>query len=180
MGTDDGAGRSERDLAGEAHRLLRDRGATVAVAESLTGGLLGAVLTQVPGSSTTFRGGVTAYATDLKASLLGVSRALLAERGAVDADVASAMAAGASERLGATYGLALTGVAGPEPQDGRPPGTVYVALVESRGEADPAASGPVARATASPRLTGDRLRVRHLAVVHALDLLCGHLKWPRK
>ncbi|WP_407318260.1 CinA family protein [Isoptericola halotolerans] len=105
------------------------RGWTVGVAESLTGGLVTATLVEVPGASGVVRGGVVAYATDLKATLLGVDVGLLAERGAVDPDVATAMAQGARRVTGADVGLATTGVAGPAPQDGRPPGLVYVAVV---------------------------------------------------
>ena len=76
---------------------------------------------------------MSVYATDLKAGLLGVDAALLAERGPVSPDVAAALAAGVRDRLGATYGLGITGVAGPDPQDGRPPGTVYVALAGPGG-----------------------------------------------
>ncbi|MFE0777229.1 nicotinamide-nucleotide amidohydrolase family protein [Streptomyces sp. NPDC058861] len=108
--------------------LLAERGQTLAVAESLTGGLVAAELTGVPGASASFRGSVTAYATALKHELLGVDAALLAERGAVDPEVASQMAAGVRVRLGADWGIATTGVAGPEPQDGQPVGTVYVAV----------------------------------------------------
>ncbi|WP_425954379.1 CinA family protein [Xylanimonas sp. McL0601] len=104
------------------------RGWTVAAAESLTGGLLVAALVEVPGASAVLRGGVVAYATDLKASLLGVDAALLAERGAVDPDVAAAMASGVRIVARADVGLATTGVAGPEPQDGKAPGLAYVAV----------------------------------------------------
>lgn len=114
-------------------RLLAERGQTLAVAESLTGGLVAAELTGVPGASRSFRGSVTAYATDLKARLLGVDTALLAERGAVDPRVARAMAEGVRTALGADWGLATTGVAGPDPQDGKPVGTVYVAVAGPRG-----------------------------------------------
>lgn len=116
---------------GAAARLLDSlerRGWTVAVAESLTGGLVAASLVDVPGASRTVRGGVVAYATDLKAALLGVDGRLLEERGAVDPDVAMAMAEGVRMRLGADVGLATTGVAGPDPQDGNAPGTVHVAV----------------------------------------------------
>lgn len=95
--------------------VMEGRGWTLAVAESLTGGAVCARLVDVPGASRVLRGGVTAYATDLKASLLGVDDELLAARGAVDPDVAAAMAAGVRERLGADVGLATTGVAGPDP-----------------------------------------------------------------
>ncbi|WP_131737592.1 CinA family nicotinamide mononucleotide deamidase-related protein [Actinomadura roseirufa] len=149
------------------HRLLAARSATVAVAESITGGLIGAELTAMPGSSATFAGGAVTYATGLKARLLGVPGDLLAEHGAVHPDVAAAMAAGVRDRLGATYGLAVTGVAGPEPQDGRPVGTVFVGL-----------AGPgESRTVVSPKLpvpgTGPEVRavLRRMAVVHALELL---------
>nr|WP_255432547.1 CinA family protein [Cellulomonas sp. SLBN-39] len=108
--------------------LLAARGLTLAVAESLTGGLVTATLVDVPGASRVLRGGVVAYATDLKHVLLGVDADLLARRGAVDAQVAAAMAAGVRDRLGADVGLATTGVAGPDPQDGHPAGTVHVAV----------------------------------------------------
>ena len=106
------------------------------------------------------RGGVVAYATDLKASLLDVDADLLARVGAVDAEVATAMAAGVRERLAATYGLATTGVAGPDPQDGIDPGTVFVALV-----------GPHGARGAALRVPGDRAAVRGAAVRAALELL---------
>jgi PncC family amidohydrolase len=144
----------------EVHRLLAVEGATVAVAESLTGGLLGAALTDMPGASATFRGGVLAYATDLKASLLGVPDPLLEAEGPVSAHVAAAMAAGVRDRLDATYGIALTGVAGPEPQDGQPPGTVFVGI-----------AGPDDGVVESLQLTGDRDAIRAAAVRGALTAL---------
>ncbi|MEV5707848.1 CinA family nicotinamide mononucleotide deamidase-related protein [Actinoallomurus sp. NPDC052274] len=159
------------DLDRVVHRLLAERNATVAVAESLTGGLLGAELTGMPGSSATFVGGVVAYATPLKHSLLGVPADLLAAHGAVHPDVAAAMATGVRERLGASYGLAVTGVAGPDPQDGQPVGTVHVAVAETGGSAK----------VRSVRLPvagdGERARgpIRRMTVVHALDLLRRHL-----
>ena len=160
-------------LEGVVQRLLLDAGATVAAAESLTGGLLGAALSTVPGSSAVFRGGVVAYATAAKSELLGVPRELLDARGAVDPDVASAMAEGVRERFNATYGLATTGVAGPSEQDGKPVGTVYLALA---GPADGSAGGEraaVAQRTSVRllRLSGDRARVRGLTAQAALDLL---------
>lgn len=148
---------------GPAHRLheaLRARGETLAVAESLTGGLLGAALTDLPGASTTFRGGVTAYATELKALLLGVDADLLARVGPVHAEVAAQMAAGVRDRLHATYGLATTGVAGPDPQAGHPPGEVHVAVAGPSGSAD----------RRRLVLTGDRAAVRAGAVEAALLL----------
>jgi nicotinamide-nucleotide amidase len=160
-------GDGEATLDRVVHGLLAERGGTVAVAESLTGGLLGAELTAMPGSSATFAGGVIAYATPLKHSLLGVSEDLLAAHGAVHPDVAAAMARGVRERLGASYGLAVTGVAGPEPQDGHPVGTVHVAVADSGGGVWTRSPGlPVAA-------DGVRARagVRQMTVVHALDLL---------
>lgn len=135
---------AERLLAG-----LALRGWTVAVAESLTGGLVVAELVAVPGASQVVRGGVVAYATDLKASLLGVDRRLLEVRGAVDPDVAYAMAEGVRACMGADVGLATTGVAGPDPQDGQSPGTVFVSVV-----------GPAGAHVRALVLPGDRTRVR--------------------
>ena len=113
---------------------LAQAGETVAVAESLTGGLVCSTLVTPPGASRVVVGGVVAYQTDVKASVLRVPDALLAERGAVDADVALAMARDVRTQFGATVGLATTGVAGPDPQDGTAPGTVFVALVADREE----------------------------------------------
>jgi nicotinamide-nucleotide amidase len=143
-------------------RLLTERGATVAVAESLTGGALAAALVDVPGASAAFRGGVVAYASELKTSLLGVDAGLLARGGAVQPEVAVAMAHGVRVGLAATYGLATTGVAGPDPQDGVEVGTAHIAV-----------SGPAAtrERTMALALPGGRDRVRRLSVVHALDLL---------
>ena len=136
MGTDEkrvsaaspGAAPDARADAVAAVAALTAAGLTVAVAESLTGGSVVEALVRVPGASACVRGGVVAYATDLKATLLGVPADLLAERGPVDPDVAAAMADGVRRRLGADLGVATTGVAGPEPQGGRPVGTFYVAV----------------------------------------------------
>ena len=116
------------ETAAQIVHLLTQRGETVAVAESLTGGLVAATLISVPGASAVVRGGVVAYMTDLKASLLDVDPELLAREGAVHPDVAAAMAHGVADRLGATYGVATTGVAGPDPQDGHPVGEVWIAV----------------------------------------------------
>jgi nicotinamide-nucleotide amidase len=115
---------------------LSEQGQTVAVAESLTGGLLCSTLVEVPGASAVVRGGVVAYATELKHRLLGVDADLLAGNGAVDPDVAAQMALGVRDRLGADWGLATTGVAGPDPQDGIQPGRVYVAVAGPLGAQD--------------------------------------------
>lgn len=120
-------------LAREVVAELIRRRLTIAVAESLTGGLLVAELIGVPGASRVVRGGVVAYDTALKHTLLGVDAALLAEHGAVHPDVAAQMALGVRDRLAvagvpASIGLSTTGVAGPDPQDGQPVGTVFVGL----------------------------------------------------
>ncbi|MCF4122975.1 CinA family protein [Antribacter sp. KLBMP9083] len=104
------------------------RGWTVGVAESLTGGLVTATLVSVPGASAVLRGGIVAYATDLKAGILGVDADLLNEYGSVDPRVAAQMATGVRVATGADIGLATTGVAGPDQQDGKEPGLVYVAV----------------------------------------------------
>ncbi|MEZ0163825.1 CinA family protein [Kineococcus sp. LSe6-4] len=107
---------------------LTAAGRTVATAESLTGGLLCAALVDVPGASAVVRGGVVAYASELKAGVLGVDADALARTGPVDGAVAEQMARGARRVLGADVGLATTGVAGPGPADGFPAGTVFVAV----------------------------------------------------
>jgi nicotinamide-nucleotide amidase len=139
--------------------LLMERRVTLGTAESLTGGMVGAVLTDVPGVSAVYRGGVIVYATDLKATLAGVPDDVLAAVGPVHPDTAAALATGVRERLGADYGLATTGVAGPDPQDGVAPGTVYVA-----------AAGPRTVQVRKLRLTGDRTAIREGSVQAVLEL----------
>ncbi|MDF9876814.1 CinA family protein [Cellulosimicrobium cellulans] len=138
---------------------LEARGWTLATAESLTGGLLSATIVDVPGASRVFRGAVVAYATDVKRSVLGVDGGLLAAHGAVHRDVARQMAERVREVLGADVGVATTGVAGPDPQDGQPPGTVFVA-----------ASGPRGTHVRQLRLVGDRAAVRAGTVAAAIGL----------
>jgi nicotinamide-nucleotide amidase len=140
------------------------QGATVAMAESLTGGLLCGALVSVPGASAVVRGGVVAYATDLKAQLAGVPETVLDRHGPVAADTAAAMAEGVRNLCAATFGVATTGVAGPDPQDGHPPGTFHVAVASATGIR---AGG---RSAAAHQPAG-REMIRRLAVVHALDLL---------
>jgi nicotinamide-nucleotide amidase len=144
-------------------RLLA-RGETLAVAESLTGGLLAATLVDVPGASAVFRGGLVVYATDLKATLAGVPEELLAQRGPVDDEVAEALAVGARDRCGADWGLATTGVAGPDPQDGHRPGFVWIAC-----------AGPLGVAAVSRQFPGDRAAVRRATVTAALALVLSEL-----
>jgi nicotinamide-nucleotide amidase len=154
------------DIAAAAavHRLI-DRHETVATAESLTGGLVAATVVEIPGVSAVYRGGLVVYATELKHILAGVPQALLDERGPVDPDVAGALAEGARERCGADWGVATTGVAGPEPQDGKPVGLVYVAVA--------GASGTQVREL---RLDGNRAAIRTESVTRALFLLADCLQ----
>lgn len=163
---EDGATSSD-ELALSVTRLLAEACSTVAVAESLTGGLLGAAFTDVPGASAVFRGGITPYATDLKTSLLDVPAELLERNGPVAPDVAAAMADGVRRRLASTYGLAATGVAGPEPQGDVSPGTVYVAFADRRGA--------VVRRL---HLAGNRNAVRTQTVHGALELVWTRLRSP--
>ena len=159
------AGPAARELAAEVLGLLTQAGHTVATAESLTGGLVAATLTDVPGSSSAFRGGVVAYATELKSRLLGVDPVMLSAHGPVYPPVAAAMAEGVRKRLAATVGVATTGVAGPDPQDGHPPGTVHIAVS--------LADDTVVRTIALP---GNRDEVRRLTVERVLGLLLGRLR----
>jgi nicotinamide-nucleotide amidase len=149
----------------EAVEALRALGATVATAESLTGGLVCATLVSVPGASDVVRGGVVAYDPQLKIDVLGVDAALIAERGTVDADVAAQLAVGARDRLGATYGISTTGVAGPGPSEGKPAGTVHVAI-----------AGPDGVRTTQLALDGDRDAVRQGTVAALLSELVARLR----
>lgn len=145
---------------------LTVRGETIAVCESLTGGALGAALTTVPGASAVFRGGLVTYATELKTTLAGVPAALIAQHGVVSRQVAAAMAKGARERCGATWGVSTTGVAGPGAVDGQPPGAVWIAV-----------DGPAgAASTQHHRFAGDRAAVRAQAVDAAVALLADQIR----
>jgi nicotinamide-nucleotide amidase len=135
--------------------LLRQRGLSLGVAESLTGGLMGARFTSVPGASEVFRGGIVSYASDVKFSLLGVP-----EGPVVSASAAMAMAKGARRALGVDVALATTGVAGPTEQEGQPVGTVFLGLaMDDAAEAQ------------RVQLLGDRQRIRQYAVISAVNLL---------
>lgn len=135
-------------------------GATVATAESLTGGAVCAALVSVPGASAAVLGGVIAYTPELKHALLGVDPEAIRAAGVVSSQVASAMAEGVRRATGATYGVATTGAAGPEPHDGAPPGTVWIAV-----------AGPSATRAERCDVAGDRDAVRAGAVARALGLL---------
>lgn len=144
-------------LAAELLEALASKRWTVAVAESLTGGLVASAIVDVPGASASMRGAVVAYATDVKQQVLGVDAGLLASAGAVDPRVAAQMAEGVRALLGADVGIATTGVAGPEPQDGKPVGTVCIAVVT-----------PDATSVSIELFTGDRAAIRSAATAAAL------------
>jgi nicotinamide-nucleotide amidase len=151
-------GSDNETLEGVIHQMLRGRGETVAVAESLTGGLLAGRLTDTPGASTTFRGGMVVYASELKSELLGAD---VAGHGAVSAETAATLAEGVRWRLGASWGVSTTGVAGPDEQEGHPVGTLHIGL-----------AGPKGTVTRQLRVpAADRSLVRMLSVVQALDVL---------
>ncbi|MGW4369942.1 CinA family protein [Nocardia takedensis] len=135
--------------AAEVVRALTAAGQTVATAESLTAGLLSATIAGVPGASAVLRGGLVVYATDLKHTLAEVSEDRLRTEGPVAAGTAEQMAVGARTRCGADWGIGLTGVAGPDPQDGHPVGTVFLGL-----------SGPGHTEVMRLRLSGDRWTIR--------------------
>ena len=151
-------------LAAQVVGLLAARHQTVGTAESLTGGLIAATLTSVPGASAVFAGGIVAYSAELKAGLLGVPAGLLAEVGTVHQDVALAMAGGARRRLGVDLAVAVTGVAGPDPVGALPPGTVHAAVSSATRDWQLAL-----------RLAGDRAQIRNETVAHALRLLASAL-----
>jgi nicotinamide-nucleotide amidase len=151
-------------LAATAIGLLVARDQTVGTAESLTGGLVAAALTAVPGASVVFRGGIVAYSAGVKQAMLGVPADLIARVGTVDAEVARAMAVGARLRLQAAVGVATTGVAGPDLVDGHPVGTVHLAVSTSQQAVH-----------RKLNLTGDREQIRRATVLHALSLLVSEL-----
>ena len=144
--------------------LLRERGATLATAESLTGGLLASAVTSVPGASAVFLGGVVTYATELKVSLLGIPESLVEQHGVVSGECAIAMARGVRELTGATYGISTTGVAGPDRQEGKPVGTVYVGL-----------AGPAGESMLAMELQGDRSQIQARTCEEALSALSAIL-----
>ena len=147
--------------AAQALQLLRAAGATLATAESLTGGRLASLLTAVPGASAVYRGGVVAYASDVKVDLLGVPAAVVERYGVVSPECAGEMARAVRGLTGSTYGLSTTGVAGPDDQEGKPAGTVYVGL-----------AGPQGAATAvALELVGDRAAVQDRTCLEALRCL---------
>lgn len=153
---------TEPSTAARLLARLRLRGWTVAVAESLTGGLVVSSLVAVPGASASLRGGVVAYDTAIKESMLGVDAALLGRHGPVHPEVARQMAEGARRALevagrSADVGIATTGIAGPESPDGQPVGTVHIGIVT-----------PARSTIASFLFAGDRARIREAASAAAI------------
>ena len=159
---------SAEALASRVLEVLAGRGESVATAESLTGGLLSATLTDVPGASRSFVGGVVSYATRVKESLLGVPAEVVSRHGVVSGECAAAMATGVRAVLDATWGLATTGVAGPDSQEGKPVGTVWVAVAGPRGT-------EVRRLA----LSGDRRSIREGSCRDVLGLLAAVLDGDR-
>jgi nicotinamide-nucleotide amidase len=150
--------------AAKVLQALEARGWSLALAESLTGGLLADSFVSVPGASKVLRGSIVAYSTDIKHELLGVDDSLLAEVGAVDPGVAIEMAVGAANRLGAKVGLSATGVAGPDEQDGNPVGTVFIGIVTPNGSD-----------VVPLQLTGTRQEIRTQAASAAVEALLAVL-----
>ena len=160
-------GRDEETLAGVVGALLVAAGETLSTAESCTGGMIGALLTDVAGSSRYYCGGVVAYANEAKVNLLGVAPTLLAEHGAVSAPVARAMAEGATRSFGTDYGIAVTGIAGPDGGTAQKPvGLVYIGLQAP----DSGKVGEYRFGADSPR---EAIRIR--AARMALDVLRRHM-----
>jgi PncC family amidohydrolase len=152
------------ELAAGALGALRERGATVATAESLTGGQLAAAITAVPGASAAYLGGVVSYATAVKVAVLGVPQELVDTDGVISPACALAMARGAARLTGAAWALATTGVAGPDRQEDHPAGTVHVAVL-----------GPDGHELLALHLDGDRSAVQAATVRAALSALGGML-----
>lgn len=151
---------SEPPVETRVFLALRAAGETLATAESLTGGQLAAVVTDVPGVSDTYLGGVVSYASELKVSLLGVPEEVVAEHGVVSPQCAEAMATGVRGLTGATWAVSTTGVAGPTEQEGKPVGTVYVGI-----------AGPGHLDSMELRLDGDRPTIQAQTCQEALAAL---------
>lgn len=153
-------------LAKSAVETLKEKRLTIATAESCTGGWLGKLMTDIPGSSTVYLGGVISYTNGVKSALLGVDDELLNTLGPVSAPVAEAMARGIRRAIGSTFGIGVTGLAGPDSDDsGRPVGLVYVALADE-----------MQTICQQLYLTGDRLSIREQACCACLKLLLGRLQ----
>lgn len=154
------------DIAERVHAALIARGETLGTAESCTGGMIGARVTDLAGSSTYFRGGIIAYSNDIKVVLLGVGEAMLAKHGAVSAPVARAMALGARRALGCTWAVAVTGVAGPGASEAKPTGLVFLAVAGAKR----------CLVVEERHFLGGRARVRKQTVERALALLLEQIE----
>jgi nicotinamide-nucleotide amidase len=152
------------DLDSRVHLLLQAGGHTVATAESLTGGRLAVHFTDTPGASATYLGGVVTYATELKSSVLDVPSDVIEEHGVVSAACARAMASGVRKLTGSTFGVSTTGVAGPDQQEGKTPGTVFVGI-----------SGPGLLEVVELGLEGDRTSIQEGCCAKALEALAAIL-----
>lgn len=148
-------------------RLAADRGVTVGTAESLTGGAVASAVVTVSGASACFEGAVVSYSHEVKERVLGVPHELLAARGAVNGEVAIAMARGARAALGVDWAVSTTGVAGPEPHDGQAVGTVFIGV-----------SGPSGDRAERLQLAGDRAQIREATVRRAIDTLATQISFP--
>jgi nicotinamide-nucleotide amidase len=148
-------------------RRLEDADATLATAESLTGGRLAAALTAVPGASSVYVGGIVAYSPAVKEELLGVPSSLVATHGVVSAECAQAMAVGVRARTGATYSVSTTGVAGPDPSEGKHVGTVFVGL-----------DGPGGTTVVALELVGDRATIQDRTCTEAMAALSDRISSP--
>lgn len=147
---------------------LESRGWTVATAESLTAGLVAATIAEVPGASAVLRGGLVVYATDLKNTLAGVPGDVLEQHGAVSAETARGLASGAASRCGADVGIGLTGVAGPDKQEGKAVGTVHVGLLVPGREVW----------SVELALSGNRREIRESACTTAMALVTEVARTP--
>jgi nicotinamide-nucleotide amidase len=161
--------RRAASLARQVIELFSARGLTLVTAESLTGGLIGATLTSIPGASAVYWGGAITYATAMKSHVLGVRSETLDEHTVISAQTVTEMAIGAQTDTGADYGLAVTGVAGPDPQEGHTPGEVWVGIACPR-------DGVIGKVvTRGYTFSGNRQEIRWKTVVAALDLLLEEL-----
>jgi nicotinamide-nucleotide amidase len=151
-------------LAETLIRLLKERDITLCVAESLTGGMLSSEIVGVPGASEVYKGGIVTYATSMKSALLGVSEELIATNSPVDSNVAEAMASGALKMFDADIALATTGVAGPDTQDGKPVGLVYVSAAHIHRQS------VIRVRTREYKFSGSRQAIRLDACLGALEL----------
>ncbi len=155
-----------QELTAQLHAELVERGATIATAESLTGGALGDLLSAAPGASDAYVGGVVSYATRVKQQLLGVGDDIVAGHGVVSAACAEQMARGVRELLGADFAVSTTGVAGPTRQEGKPVGLVFVGVADAQGAL-----------SRELHLDGERTEIRERAVLEAvraaLELVAG-------